>query len=378
MKKTNSTSYVWCFSILFLFLYSSVFGSEFIMYRNNHHGFQLSYLDNWTTVDAVDNASFVIERKDGIAPATISVDVARSTGNGEALMRAIRSDPEVFTRKLRSRFPTAELVNIRDTHLGGSAAHMLTSYYTTENLNSEMDIVIVQIVCIRAGNVYLVNFETVASHYESISEEFRLIVSTFKFLKSKPSPSHYQEMFWQQVYTDGGRTLYCDLAFGPGYNVGLNIEHVFPMAWVTKALKCGTHKQCRRSSERFNRIEGDLHNLYPSRTDVNEARGAMRFGEISGERRWRGGGCDFEVDEGAGVVEPRPGARGEIARAIFYMRDTYGMTIFDDLGQRLKRWHRDDPVGVHERQRNDAIERLQGTRNKYIDEPQLVERIQFE
>lgn len=184
-------------------------------------------------------------------------------------------------------------------------------------------------------------------------------------------------VFWRQVYPDGGRTLYCDEPFGPGYNRGLNIEHVFPMAWVTNALKCGTRNQCRRNSDRFNQIEADLHNLYPSRTEVNDARGAMRFGDIPGERR-RFGRCDFEVDEGARVVEPRPGARGEIARAMFYMRDTYGMIIFDDLGRRLQRWHRDDPVSAHERQRNDAIEQIQGTRNEYIDEPELVDAIQFD
>lgn len=183
-------------------------------------------------------------------------------------------------------------------------------------------------------------------------------------------------LFWQRIYPEGGRTLYCDQAFGAGYNRGLNIEHVFPMAWVTNALKCGTRKQCRETSARFNQIEADLHNLYPARTGINDARGAMRYGEIPGERR-RFGGCDFEVDKGGRVVEPRPGARGEIARAMFYMRDAYELVIFDRLGRLLKQWHRQDPVGAHERQRSDAIEQIQGTRNKYIDNPELVDEIEF-
>lgn len=37
-------------------------------------------------------------------------------------------------------------------------------------------------------------------------------------------------VFWRRIYPDGGRTLYCDESFGPGYNAGLNIEHVFPMS----------------------------------------------------------------------------------------------------------------------------------------------------
>lgn len=183
-------------------------------------------------------------------------------------------------------------------------------------------------------------------------------------------------LFWKELYSGGGHTLYCRERFGAGYNPGINIEHVFPMAWVTNALECGRRKQCRAVSERFNLIEADLHNLYPSRSDVNDARGAMSFGEIPGERRWRGG-CDFEVDERERIVEPRPGARGNIARAMFYMKDAYGMVIFRRLGERLKQWHRNDPVSAHERRRNDVIEQLQGTRNKYIDDPELANELRF-
>lgn len=190
---------------------------------------------------------------------------------------------------------------------------------------------------------------------------------------------NYEEarlLFWHEIYNKGGNTLYCNESFGSGYNRGINIEHVFPMAWVTNALKCGRRKQCRERSDRFNQIEADLHNLYPSRSDVNYARSAMSFGEVPGEKRWSGG-CDFEVDERARIVEPRPAARGEIARAMFYMRDTYGLVIFKRLGNTLKEWNRQDPVSAFERQRNDAIEKIQGTRNKYIDHPELIDAIEF-
>ncbi len=186
-----------------------------------------------------------------------------------------------------------------------------------------------------------------------------------------------RKLFWRHLYNEGGETLYCGRTFGSGYNAGINIEHVFPMAWVTNALKCGRRKQCRETSDRFNRIEADLHNLYPARTEINDARGAMRYGEIPGERRWDGA-CDFEVDEQQRAVEPRPAARGEIARAMFYMSDTYGLIIFDRHGALLKRWHREDPVSAHERQRNDAIDTIQGTRNRYIDNPELVDALQFQ
>ncbi len=148
------------------------------------------------------------------------------------------------------------------------------------------------------------------------------------------------------------------------------------MGWVTNELDCGTRKQCRKASERFNLIEADLHNLYPSRQDVNDARSAYRFGMLSGESR-AFGDCDFEVNEQRRVVEPRPASRGEIARAMFYMKEQYGLTIFRRSGELLRQWHRQDPPGKHERWRNDRIEVIQGTRNMFVDEPELADLIEF-
>lgn len=195
-------------------------------------------------------------------------------------------------------------------------------------------------------------------------------------LGALPDYEHAREAFWGQLYADGGRTLYCDLPFGPDDRAEVNIEHVFPMAWVVNGLDCGERAQCRNSSERFNQIEADLHNLYPALTDVNYARGSMRFGEIAGEARWSAD-CDFEIEERARTVEPRPAVRGDIARAMFYMHDAYGLEIFRKQGNMLKQWHRSDPVSDEERWRNDAIEALQGKRNPYIDHPERVDKLRF-
>ncbi len=180
-----------------------------------------------------------------------------------------------------------------------------------------------------------------------------------------------KKIFWSKLYRNGGTTLYCAKNFGKRRGRGLNVEHVFPMSWVTKALDCGTRKECRRHSDQFNRIEADLHNLYPVRADLNDERGSFPFGEISGERR-KYGACDFEVDFKRRQVEPRPKVRGDIARALFYMAETYGFKIFSRQARMLKRWHSDDPPDAADRQRNDKIEQLQGNRNPYIDQPERV------
>lgn len=185
-----------------------------------------------------------------------------------------------------------------------------------------------------------------------------------------------RQLFWSVLYRDGGETLYCGYTFTRNGRRGVNIEHVFPMSWATRTLNCGRRKQCRAENSRFNRLEADLHNLFPARRNINDARGSFRFGTISGEKR-QFGKCDFEVDKRQRVVEPHPSSRGEIARAMFYMRDEYGLKIFRKLGQTLKRWHLQDPPSPEEKRRNDIIEQLQGTRNDYIDHPERATNLQF-
>ncbi len=176
-----------------------------------------------------------------------------------------------------------------------------------------------------------------------------------------------REIFWSKLYPNGGETLYCAEQFGGGYNKGINIEHVFPMGWVAHTLNCGRRKECRRNSDLFNQIEADLHNLYPSRSDINEERSSIAFGMVNGEKR-NYGSCDFEVQHHRPrLVEPREEVRGNIARAMFYMADTYELKLFDKQVAILEKWNRADPPDDFEKQRNDKIENIQGNRNPYID-----------
>ena len=189
-----------------------------------------------------------------------------------------------------------------------------------------------------------------------------------------PDYESARPIFWSKVYAKGGNTIYCKQNFGKRRGRGVNVEHVFPMSWVTKELQCGTRKECRSKSKRFNNIEADLHNMYPSLTEINDERGSRRFSMIKGEAR-RFGDCDFETK--GGVIEPRDGARGEIARAMFYMANEYNLKIFKKQANLLKKWHYRDQPSKEEKRRNDIIEKIQGTRNLFIDDPELVEALEF-
>jgi deoxyribonuclease-1 len=43
----------------------------------------------------------------------------------------------------------------------------------------------------------------------------------------------------------------------------------------------------------------------------------------------------------------------------------------------LKQWNRDDPPNYNEMRRNNVIEELQGTRNRFIDHPRQVEDLKY-
>ena len=124
--------------------------------------------------------------------------------------------------------------------------------------------------------------------------------------------------FCNRVYKEGGRTLYCNTRFEKKW--GLKVEHVYPASWMKSAAGCSgpSRKDCRRSSQRFNRMEADLHNLFPALEGINQDRSNSTFAIIGDDLNEPDyGRCDFEVNTDSRKVEPRPAARGEIARAIF-------------------------------------------------------------
>ncbi len=183
-------------------------------------------------------------------------------------------------------------------------------------------------------------------------------------------------VFWEEVYPEGGKTLYCGKRFGYRKGKSINVEHVFPMAWVMNDEGCRSRDSCRDTSTRFNIIESDMHNLYPARKGINKARGSFRFGDVKGESR-RFGSCDFEVDVKRRVAEPGSASRGNIARAMFYMAETYDLKIFKKQAKLLQRWNKDDPPDQEEHRRNAVIEKIQGTRNRFIDQPVAADKLRF-
>lgn len=184
-----------------------------------------------------------------------------------------------------------------------------------------------------------------------------------------PNVEEAEKIFWKDLYPDGDThfTLYCGERFTSKHDE-LVIELVYPIQWVVEYLGCGTLAECRTDSRRFNRMEADLHNYYPVLERINLARSDYVFGDVPGEYR-EFFECDFEQDVRTKTVEARTIARGNIARALFYMHWEYGLPISNHNINTLIAWHTEDPPSKDEKRRNDIIQKLQGTRNIFIDNP---------
>jgi deoxyribonuclease-1 len=141
---------------------------------------------------------------------------------------------------------------------------------------------------------------------------------------------------------------------------------------MIRALNCKSRNDCYRNNKKFAAMEADMHNLYPVLLDLSNDFHLSDFGEIPGEN-WRVDDCDFERKNG--VVEPRVLARGNVARSIFYMHARYDLPVDKKTLKMLKQWNQDDPPSSQETERNDKIEKIQGNRNAYIDNPALANKL---
>ncbi|MDG9760345.1 endonuclease [Pseudomonas sediminis] len=181
------------------------------------------------------------------------------------------------------------------------------------------------------------------------------------------------QAFWQALYGSGGTTLYCGQTFARESGT-LTASPIYSSKQLKSAMRCVTDRQCTIMNPRYPYIVADLHNYYPALTRVELVRRNAQFAELGDDvpSKFADIGCDLKTS--FQLVEPRDEAKGNIARAIFYMHIEYGLPIVG-LVPMYKAWHRMDPPDAEEKARNDKIEVLQGTRNRFIDDPSLVDQL---
>ena len=155
---------------------------------------------------------------------------------------------------------------------------------------------------------------------------------------------------------------------------GIDAEHTWPQSK-------GAGSEPQRS---------DMHILYPSKSNVNSARGNDPYAEIPDAETARWYRLDqsqttiptVEIDtwseNGPGAFEPREAVKGDVARAALYFAAVYESAADEAfLGAQLEtllEWDAQDAAGAEEALRSGLISGYQGNVNPFVLDPTLALR----
>ena len=141
-------------------------------------------------------------------------------------------------------------------------------------------------------------------------------------------------------------TFYSAVEFAPG-EAGLSREHTWP---DSKGLEGAD--------------EDDIMMLRPVPTSENSGRGNTAYGESKGF---------FDPNESNQNI------RGDVARIMLYQYVRWGNTAYMwgsagvlESKEILLKWMEEDPVDTWELGRNDSVQSITGTRNVFVDYPELA------
>ncbi|OAM77754.1 endonuclease [Devosia elaeis] len=200
-----------------------------------------------------------------------------------------------------------------------------------------------------------------------------LLVTALFTVSAAAQDKATSDAFWEHV-APLTPALYCaaDVAELRATEDLYSMEHVYPKSWMRQTLQCGSSRECDADPS-FQIWAADMQNLMPAEKAMNQARGDRAFADLLPQDNWRGQACfrsrGMDVVGTVvtdGLVEPRDEDKGDIARILLYVHTVYGGLLPDGQLELAQRWSAADPTSPQECARQDAIERLQGTRNPYV------------
>jgi len=183
----------------------------------------------------------------------------------------------------------------------------------------------------------------------------------YQTLKTLMTNNHSNKTSYDETkslykYTDcqggGGKisSFYSGNAIGPEWGNGWNREHTWP-----------------NSKGLGGQDENDIMMLRPTTTSENSSRGNTAYGKSSGY---------YNPNNESGG---RYNLHGDVARIMLYTYVRWGNTskMWGSGGvmesrEVLLEWMEEDPVDTWELGRNDAVEAITGTRNVFVDYPELA------
>ena len=200
----------------------------------------------------------------------------------------------------------------------------------------------------------------------------------------------------QLVFDDNGirKTFYCGCNFSKNRqldfdscridvtnrrNTRVEWDHIVPISWIGTGRKCwsenmcesekgpkfGGRKCCTLVDPYFNQAQNDLHNIWPSAGGINMIKSNFEANYVG--ESGLDVGCGFLVEKKAFRFEPPNEVKGDVARVVLYMADTYQVPLSFHQKNLLLKWSREDHVNDWEIKRNSLIYDLQGNSNPYIE-----------
>lgn len=128
----------------------------------------------------------------------------------------------------------------------------------------------------------------------------------------------------------------------------VNTEHVYPQSKISSTAK------------------GDLHHLRYCDVNTNSKRANHPFTEGNGKAKLINGNSWYPGDEW----------KGDVARMVLYLGLRYNEDLGVDISTEgidlLLKWNSEDPVSQIEKNRNEVIQKAQGNRNPFVDNPYLA------
>ncbi|MCM3768700.1 endonuclease I family protein [Neobacillus niacini] len=193
------------------------------------------------------------------------------------------------------------------------------------------------------------NPETVIlEDYESISQKYEKFQEFLRKIKDSEFESFKELKLYER-------------------SLKLNTEHIVPQSWFGAVEP----------------MKGDLHHLFVCEPECNISRSNFPYEDFS---FYNPESPNEPIHNYCGIAagerfEPEYG-KGAAARAMLYFLLRYPKAIKKSFRIEmdiplLVRWHHEFPATLHEKHRNQAIYRIQGNRNPFIDFPDLVEKILF-
>ena len=157
----------------------------------------------------------------------------------------------------------------------------------------------------------------------------------------------------------------------------IEAEHIVPTYVFGHTLSCWANApkgqgraQCELISPLFDRMESDLHNLYPTIGEVNGDRSNYAFTNSinSGSETFSYGRCEMKISPKLGEAVPPDRAKGIIARAYLYMSQRYNLALTVAEEKLFNAWNDRFRPDKNECRRNELIELVQGNDNPFITE----------